>query len=110
MITPDQIIEGFLSFLSSKKLNHLLPEILNKLNRYYEETKETAYVVSAADLNSEENLRLQEFLKKEFGKVLKIKLTVDPQVLGGLKIIVGDRMIDQTIAAKLSSLVEKIEN
>ena len=110
MINADKIANGFLSFLASKKLDYLLPEILNKLNRYAEQLKETAYVTSAVALNTKENDLLEDFLKKEFGRNLTVKLKIDPQILGGLKIIVGDRMIDQTIIGKLSAIVEKIES
>ena len=66
-----------------------------------------------APLTQEEvvnTLLTMEWIYKEFGRNLTVKLKIDPQILGGLKIIVGDRMIDQTIAGKLSSLVEKIES
>ena len=109
-MTSEQIINGFLSFLAAKKLNHLLPEIVSKLSRFVEEQKETAYITSAVSLSSEESFRLAEFLKKEFGRALKVQLTIDPQILGGLKIMVGDQMIDQTVVSKLSSIIEKIED
>lgn len=109
-MNSDEIVNGFLSFLSSKKLIHLLPEIVAKLNYKLEEEKETAYVISSVSLSREESFRLAEFLKKEFGGTLKIKLMIDPQILGGLKIMVGDRMIDQTVLGKLSSIIEKIED
>src|SRR3989344_4027544 len=107
MINADKIVNGFLSFLASKKLGYLLPEILSKLNRYAEQLKETAHVTSAVALNTKENDLLEDFLKKEFGRNLTVKLKIDPQILGGLKIIVGDRMIVQTIIGKLSAIVEK---
>lgn len=109
MMTADQIADGFLSFLTSKKLHHLLPEIVLKLSRFVEKQKETADVTSAIALTPDENSRLEKFLKKEFGVNFRIKLKIDPAVLGGLKIVVGDRMIDQTIAGKLSSILEKIK-
>lgn len=108
-MTTEQIIDGFLSFLAAKKLNHLLPEIVAKLNVKLEEEKETAYVTSAVALTHEESLRLEKFLKKEFSRVLKINSTVDPGILGGLKIVVGDQMINQTLLGKLSAIIQKIE-
>lgn len=108
MINADKIVDGFLSFLASKKLDYLLPEILGKLNRYAEKLKETAYVTSAIRLNAQENAQLENFLKKKFGRTFKVKFIINPQILGGLKIVVGDRMIDQTISGKLFSIIEKI--
>lgn len=110
MMTAQQIVEGFLSFLTSRKLDYLLEEIVVKLKDQLEARQETAYVTSAVVLTSRENIELESFLKKEFGKNLKIELKIDPGILGGLKIIVGDQMIDQTVLGKLSSIVSKIEN
>lgn len=87
-----------------------MPEIVEKLNLYLEGQKETAYVTSAVSFTSEESQKLNLFLKKQFGRDLKVKLMIDKTVLGGLKIVVGDSMIDQTIVGKLFSLVEKIED
>lgn len=109
MMTAEQIVDGFLSFLDSRKLDYLLGEIVAKLNDRLEGRKETAYVTSSVALTSQENSQLEGFLKKEFGRNLKIKLKIDPGILGGLKIIVGDQMIDQTVFGKLNAIVEKIE-
>ncbi len=104
----DEIVNGFLEFLKARKLDYLLPEILEKLDQHLESREDTAYVTSAVELREEEKKRLQVYLKKNFGYDLKIKLIVDPEILGGIKIVVGDRLIDQTIAGRLNTLKEEI--
>lgn len=102
----DEIVNGFLSFLSARKLDYLLPEIVNKLQENLKSREDTAFVTSAVDLSEKEREKLKDFLKREFGRDLKMRILVDPEILGGLKIIVGDRMIDQTVTGRLSLIEE----
>lgn len=105
----DEIIDGFISYLKAKKAIGLLPEIVSRLNKIVDLEQNTAQVTSAVVLTEEEVTKLKAFLKKEFGKDLILELNVDPKILGGIKITVGDLMIDRTIASRIDSLVSQIE-
>lgn len=61
----------------------------------------TAVVTSAAPLSEDETRRLAEALAGIYGHPIQIQPIVDPAVVGGLRVAIGDEVIDGTIARKL---------
>ena len=47
--------------------------------------------------------RLTELLTRIYGHPVSLQLDVDPALLGGLTIAVGDEVIDGSLASKLAS-------
>ncbi len=68
----------------------------------------TARVTSAVPLTAEEQARLRASLGRRFGRELALALTVDPRILGGLIIRVGDVVIDGSLAGKLDALQDQL--
>ncbi len=68
----------------------------------------TARVTSATPLTAEEQGRLKASLKRRFGQELALALTVDPRILGGLVVQVGDVVIDGSLAGKLDALQDQL--
>lgn len=68
----------------------------------------TARVISAVPLTAEEQARLKASLKKRFGRDLALALSVDPGLLGGLSVQVGDQVIDGSLAGKLNALQDQL--
>jgi F-type H+-transporting ATPase subunit delta len=64
----------------------------------------TAYVTSAQGLSTEQMNTLRDTLKATVGKDVTIAAKVDPNLLGGLIVKVGSRMIDSSLKTKLSML------
>jgi len=64
----------------------------------------TAEVTSAAELNATQEKQLKATLKEVAGKDVKLSVTVDPSILGGLIVKLGSRQIDTSLKTKLSSL------
>jgi F-type H+-transporting ATPase subunit delta len=62
-----------------------------------------AHVRAAADLTAAQQDRLTELLTRIYGHPVSLQLDVDPALLGGLTIAVGDEVIDGTLASKLAS-------
>jgi len=62
-----------------------------------------AHVVAAAELTDAQRTRLTEVLSRIYGHPVSIQLHVDPELLGGLSITVGDEVIDGSIASRLSA-------
>ncbi len=62
-----------------------------------------AEVAAAAELSGEQTARLTELLSRIYGHPVSIQLNVDPAVLGGLLITVGDEVIDGSISSRLDA-------
>ena len=61
-----------------------------------------AAVSSAVPLSEAQQSRLGAVLASIYGREIQLNLTVDPTVVGGLQIQVGDDLYDATVLARLS--------
>jgi F-type H+-transporting ATPase subunit delta len=62
-----------------------------------------ARVTTAVALTPEQEQRLTEVLGRIYGRTVGLQVTVDPSVLGGLIVQVGDEVIDGSIAHRLEA-------
>jgi F-type H+-transporting ATPase subunit delta len=64
--------------------------------------REIAYVTVAAPLSPAESSRLATRLTQIYGRAVEIKVTVNPGVLGGASVRVGDDLYDGTVQHRLN--------
>jgi F-type H+-transporting ATPase subunit delta len=62
-----------------------------------------AHVTTAVSLSAAQERRLTELLGRLYGRSIGLQVTVDPGILGGLVIRVGDEVIDGSIAHRLDA-------
>jgi ATP synthase F0 subunit b/ATP synthase F1 delta subunit len=62
-----------------------------------------AHVAAAAELSDAQQTRLTELLTRIYGAPVALQIHVDPELLGGLSIEVGDEVIDGSIASRLAA-------
>ncbi len=63
-----------------------------------------ATVTSASAIAAAQLVRLKKSLADRYGRELTINLVVDPAVVGGLRVQIGDDVIDGSIASRLKDL------
>jgi F-type H+-transporting ATPase subunit delta len=63
-----------------------------------------ATVTAAAPLDSAQLKTLTSTLSAQYGREPRIDVRIDPSVIGGLRVQVGDEVIDGTIASRLTEL------
>lgn len=61
----------------------------------------TAVVTTAAMLTEQQQARLASALEGIYGKTVSIQTLLDPHVLGGIRVQVGDEVVDGTILRRL---------
>ncbi|MEV7614918.1 F0F1 ATP synthase subunit delta [Streptomyces sp. NPDC089799] len=61
-----------------------------------------AHVITAVPLSDVQKARLGAVLAKLYGREMHLNLDVDPEVLGGITVRVGDEVIDGSIAERLA--------
>ncbi len=65
-------------------------------------SQQVAYVTTATPLPEADEARLGARLKAMYGRDISLKITVDPSVLGGIRVLVGSDLYDGTTLRRLS--------
>ena len=69
----------------------------------------TADVTSAHVLTDEQLVALEQKLKAREGRNVKLRTTVDPELLGGLVVTIGSKRIDSSIRTRLNTLAQAMK-
>ncbi len=67
-----------------------------------------AHVSAAADVSDAQRTRLTEVLTRIYRHPVSLQLHINPGLLGGLNIAVGDEVIDGTLSSKLAAAETKL--
>ncbi len=104
-------VQNLVSLLVSRNEAHLLPHIIAEFERYAQRVPSTATarVTSAIALTDAEKNALEAKLRAQFGGDTTFEYAIDPAVLGGVVVRVGDKVIDGSVAGKLAALKEKLK-
>lgn len=82
--------------------------LINKFSRHMGESMVT--VTTAAPLNPEQVDKLIAVYSKRLGRPVHINSNVDPTVIGGMRIEIGDEVTDNTVVAQLQQLQRRVTN
>ena len=63
---------------------------------------------AAAELSDSQRRRLTEILSRIYHTPVSLQLVVNPELLGGLAVAVGDEVIDGTLSSKLDAAATKL--
>ena len=84
----------------------ILPAITNAFEELKAQDEGTldAQIIAAAKPSAAETKDLVKRLEAKFGKKIEASVSVDPEIIGGIKIIVGDTVIDASVKGQLQNL------
>ena len=107
----DKVMGNFLNLLVQKKRAAILPEIAEEFKIMVDEDKNISHgtVVSAVELDTELQNKIQATLEKITGKKVELTASVDPSIIGGVIAKVGDLVLDGSIRTQLASLKGSIK-
>lgn len=88
----------------------VLPQIAEQfeLLRNRHEGTALARIASAFPMDDAQVAALVAGLEKKFGLRLKPQVTVDPELIGGVRVAVGDHVLDTSVQARLASLRDSL--
>ena len=84
----------------------LLPEIaqqFRELKNAHESTAD-AEIVSAFPMNDGQLADLVAALQKKFGRKLNASVKVEPELIGGVRVVVGDEVLDFSVKNRLHNM------
>jgi F-type H+-transporting ATPase subunit delta len=97
---------NFLQVLIQNGRLVLLPNVralFEDLRREHEGVLE-AHIVSAMPVSDGQLRALVETLEKKYGRKVRAQVDVDSELIGGARIMVGDKMIDATVRGRLDAM------
>lgn len=120
-LSNQQIVDTFLSLLKSKVTPEaknfvgmlaengrltLLPEIGEQFHalKNAAEGSADALITSAFEMSDAQVRELIATLEKKFGRKLKPSVSVDNSLIGGVRVAVGDEVLDTSVRAKLQKM------
>lgn len=101
-----QLTRNFIGLVTRKRRLHDLPAMIRAYRSLLAQHRGevTAEVVSAHPLDDGQMGALRERLRQALGREPRIAARVDPDLLGGLVVRIGSRMIDSSLRTKLSRI------
>jgi F-type H+-transporting ATPase subunit delta len=82
-----------------RRLDRVLEAYLHLASQRRDEL--VAHVTVAAPLSAQQHARLSSALEAHYGKPVTLQLVQDPAVMGGIRIQVGDEVVDGTVLRRL---------
>ena len=104
------LVVEFFRLLMTKKRTFSLRDVVEEFERLVEDHQGVvrARVTSAVALTDEETRRLVQELEGALKKKVRVVQTVEPGILGGLVVRVGDRIADKSVRSMLTKLRDQL--
>jgi F-type H+-transporting ATPase subunit delta len=103
---PSDAAANFLQAVVENGRLAALPEMASQV-RALVNTKQgvdDAVVYSAFELDDAAKADLKVVLEKRFGRSLKLTVALAPELIGGVRVVVGDEVFDTSIKARLEQM------
>jgi len=108
----DETVKRFVAALNENHRLMLLPEIASQYEALKAESEGMleAVVQSAFALDPAQVAELADTLSKRYGKSVRLDVRVDQELIGGVRVLVGDDVIDASVRGKLYALAASLKN
>jgi len=102
---PREIRNFLLTLARDGKLD-LLPAVVQSFEQYGQSNARplTGEVISAIELDEQQRRKILSDLRARYGDRLEVRYSVDPSLIGGLVIRIGDQVLDNSLRSRLSAV------
>ncbi len=103
------------SFIGMLAENERL-DVLTQIQEIYEQLRSAdegvrdAFITSAYPLDNAQLKNLMSQLEPHFGSKLQPRVVVDEALIGGIKVAVGDQVLDASVRGKLEAMATALKN
>ena len=113
--TVTEADESFLNFLALVLENHRMPVIFRvrrEFDRLWREANHllAVQITSAVELDPSVAERVGDEIGRQTGRTVELTSAVDPEILGGIVVRVGNSIIDASIRTRLDNLRKQVVN
>ena len=107
----DQLLTNAISLLVQRRSLGIVPGVVREYAALLNESqgKAQARVTSAAALSDAQQDRLRGLLHDMLDKDVVLDLSVDPEIMGGMVVQVGDQIIDGSVRSRLQALKRRLQ-
>jgi F-type H+-transporting ATPase subunit delta len=104
------LVRAVIDYLASQKQLALLPQVAEGLTRaaFNQADPDVATVTTVLPLAAAQKLKLAAALKRLTGRPIKLRLVVDPDLVGGMKINLANQIIDLSFNRQLAEIEETV--
>lgn len=113
-IVEAQVVRS-IKILKSRPRNEAIQSLLEYLKSLKRKEREhTMYIEATIPLSPAQINRVKKFVEKETmpggrqEKITKVLVNINPEILGGFKLKVGDEVWDESISGKINQIKEAI--
>jgi F-type H+-transporting ATPase subunit delta len=101
-----RIIRNFLFLLVDKRRTNELPEIVHAFGEVIRERQglSEAEIASVTELNAAQKAEFASALARVTGQRVELKFKLDPTLLGGVVVRVGDTVYDGSLRSRLNAM------
>ncbi len=99
-------VQNFLQAMAREGVLDRLPSVVQAFEQFgRSDTRAlSGEVVSAVELSDEQRTTILNDLRGRYGQQLDVRFSIDPSLIGGLIIRVGDQVLDNSLRARLSAI------
>ena len=110
--TRDKELSSFIGLLAENERIEVLPEIRELFEQFKseEEGVKDALICSAFPLDAAQLNNLVSQLEVHFSCKLQPRVEVDAALIGGVKVAVGDEVLDASVRGKLDAMATALKN
>jgi F-type H+-transporting ATPase subunit delta len=103
-------VQKFLKLLADNKRLSLLSDIFVLFNDLVAEERNTAKAIiqSAFPMSDDEKQQFEKLLSNKFGKTISADVEVSATLIGGVKILINDTVIDASVKGSLDKMATQI--
>jgi F-type H+-transporting ATPase subunit delta len=105
-IGAGKIIRNFLFVVTDHRRTHILPEIVAAFQEVIRQRQgiAEAEVSAAVELSAAQKKKFSQILERLTGKKIQAKFSLDPALLGGAVVRVGDTIYDGSVRSSLNEM------
>lgn len=105
-IGAGKIIRNFLFVIADHQRTHILPEIVGAFQEVIRQRQGIAQaeIATAVELSAGQKKRFAQILERVTGKKIEAKFSLDPALLGGAVVRVGDTIYDGSVRNSLNEM------